>query len=73
MLDALNPKTLQKAREAAKLSRAQLALRSGVSETTILRIETGKVDPRTTSTWAPIVREVLAAKSQIEVAGKAVA
>jgi len=53
-LDPLDPRTLQVAREARGLSRAELARRAGTAETTILRIEAGK-DPRATGTWRPIV------------------
>lgn len=56
MIDPLDPATLKPAREGAGLSRAKLAALSGVNETTILRIETEKVDPRLDGTWAPIVR-----------------
>lgn len=56
MIDPLDPKTLKKAREDAKLSRAELADLSKVNSTTILRIENGDVDPRLDGTWAPIVR-----------------
>jgi len=56
MLDPLDPRTLQRSREAAGLSRADLALLAKVNETTILRIEKGEVDPKIDSTWAPIVR-----------------
>jgi len=57
MIDPLNPidpRTLQAAREARNLSRQELAKLASTSETTILRIESGK-DPRTERTWAPIV------------------
>lgn len=60
MIDPLNPRTLQTAREAAKLTRAQLAEAAKVNETTILRIERGEVDPRLDGTWAPIVRTLMA-------------
>lgn len=56
MIDPLDPKTLKPAREAAKLTRGKLAELAGVNETTILRIESGGVDPRLDGTWAPIVR-----------------
>lgn len=56
MIDPLDPTTLEPARKAAGLSRAQLAEISGVHETTILRIEGSKVDPRLDGTWAPLVR-----------------
>lgn len=56
MIDPLDPKTLEPARKDAKLSRADLAKMADVNETTILRIESGKVDPRIDGTWAPIVR-----------------
>lgn len=56
MIDPLDPKSLKKAREDAKLSRAELADLSKVNSTTILRIENGDVDPRLDGTWAPIVR-----------------
>jgi len=56
MIDPLDPSTLRAAREAAGLSRADLAREADVSETTVLRIESGDVDPRLNGTWAPIVR-----------------
>lgn len=56
MIDPLNPRTLQAAREAAGLSRSELAQLAEVNETTILRIENGSVDPRIGGTWAPLVR-----------------
>lgn len=62
MIDPLNTRSLQKARELAGLSRAELAGLAGVNETTILRIERGDVDPRVDGTWAPIVK-VLAQRS----------
>lgn len=58
MIDPLDPATLMPAREKLQLSRATLAAMSGVNETTILRIETGKADPRLDGTWAPIVRAI---------------
>lgn len=58
MIDPLDPSTLQPARVAAKLSRADLATLASVNETTILRIEKGEVDPRLDGTWAPLVRAV---------------
>jgi predicted transcriptional regulator len=60
MIDPLDPKSLQPAREAAKVSRAALASKAGVSETTVLRIESGGVDPRLDGTWAPLVRALQA-------------
>lgn len=56
MIDPLDPRTLRPAREAARLTRAELAVAAQVNETTILRIEKGFVDPRLDGTWAPIVR-----------------
>lgn len=56
MIDPLDPKTLESARKVLGLSRADVAARAGVDETTILRIETRKVDPKLNGTWAPIVR-----------------
>ena len=56
MIDPLNPRTLKPAREAAGLSRADLARMAGVDATTILRIEKGDTDPRLDGTWAPLVR-----------------
>ena len=56
MIDPLDPTTLKQAREDAQLSRAELAAKSGVHETTILRIEKGEVDPRLDGTWVPLVR-----------------
>lgn len=56
MIDPLDPSTLERARKAAKLSRADLAAAVGVHQTTILRIENGGVDPRVDGTWAPLVR-----------------
>lgn len=58
MIDPLNPSTLKPAREALGLSRADLAAKSNVHETTIMRIENGTVDPRTGGTWAPLVRAI---------------
>jgi predicted transcriptional regulator len=58
MIDPLDPSTLEAARKAAGLSRADLASAAKCSETTILRIEKGGVDPRLDETWAPIVRAV---------------
>lgn len=60
MIDPLDPRSLQAARQAAKLSRAELAEAAKVSETTILRIEKGEVDPQLNGTWAPIVRALAA-------------
>lgn len=60
MIDPLDPSTLKPAREAAHLTRAELAEKAGVHETTILRIESGGVDPRVDGTWAPIVRALAA-------------
>ena len=56
MIDPLDPRTLEGARKAANLSRAELARLAAVNETTILRIEGGSVDPKLDGTWAPIVR-----------------
>jgi predicted transcriptional regulator len=64
MIDPLNPATLKDAREAAGLTRGELATKSGVHETTILRIEKGSVDPRLDGTWAPLVRAVQAEASR---------
>ncbi|KQN09806.1 hypothetical protein ASE85_02375 [Sphingobium sp. Leaf26] len=61
MIDPLDPATLKPAREKLQLSRATVAAMSGVNETTILRIESGKVDPRLDGTWAPIVRALRSA------------
>lgn len=58
MIDPLNPSTLKEARENAGLSRGELAELSEVHETTIGRIENGKVDPRLRDTWAPLVRAI---------------
>jgi predicted transcriptional regulator len=66
MLDPLNPRTLEPARKAAGLSRADLASMAQVSETTILRIEKGEVDPRLDGTWAPIARALAAAPEPTE-------
>lgn len=68
MIDPLDPTTLKPAREGAGLSRAKLAALSGVNETTILRIETEKVDPRLDGTWAPIVRALRAYRPTKQVA-----
>jgi predicted transcriptional regulator len=59
MIDLLAPGSLESAREAAGLSRIELAAKSGVHETTIFRIEKGIVDPKLRGTWAPIVRALL--------------
>lgn len=56
MLNPLDPRTLKSARVAANLSRSELAGLANVSETTILRIEKGEVDPRLAGTWGPLVR-----------------
>lgn len=56
MIDPLDTKTLLRAREAAGLTRAELAKISGVHETTIQRIEKGEVDPRVDGTWSKLVR-----------------
>jgi predicted transcriptional regulator len=56
MIDPLDPRSLKTAREEAKLTPRDLALLAKVHETTITRIEGGKVDPRLDGTWAPIVR-----------------
>lgn len=58
MIDPLNTKTLEEARKAVNLSRGELAQRSGVHETTIMRIEKGEVDPRVDGTWAKLVRQI---------------
>lgn len=58
MIDTLNPLSLRAARENAGLSRFELAAMAKVSETTILRIEKGEVDPKVSGTWAQIVRAV---------------
>lgn len=58
MFDPLNPRTLEPARKSKGLSRAALADLAKVSETTILRIEKGEVDPRLDGTWAPIARAI---------------
>lgn len=56
MIDPLDPRTLKTAREHAKLSPRELAELAGVHETTVTRIEAGKVDPRVDGTWAPLVK-----------------
>ncbi|WP_420542818.1 helix-turn-helix domain-containing protein [Sphingomonas naphthae] len=56
MIDPLDPRTLRPSREAAGLTRKDLATLAGVNETTVLRIESGDVDPRLDGTWAPLVR-----------------
>lgn len=58
MIDPLDTSTLKPAREAAGMSRAELASATAIHETTILRIEKGDVDPRLDSTWAPLVRAI---------------
>ena len=58
MIDPLLPSSLRPAREALGLSRADLAAKSKVHETTIIRIENGDVDPRLNGTWAPLVRAI---------------
>ena len=64
MIDPLNPASLEPARKAAGLSRAELAALSGIHETTILRIETEKVDPKLDGTWAPLVRAIQSRKKR---------
>ena len=56
MIDPLDIRTLKPAREAAGLTRAELATAAGVNETTVLRIENGDVDPRVDGTWSRLVR-----------------
>lgn len=68
MIDPLDPRTLESARKEADLSRADLASIAKVSETTILRIEKGQVDPRLDGTWAPLVRVLMAAASAAKAA-----
>lgn len=58
MINPLDPTTLGAAREAVSLTRSQLAAIVGVAETTIMRIEDGKVDPKLLATWRPIVEAV---------------
>lgn len=57
----ISPSSLRKTRELIGMTVAQLAERSGVHQTTICRIEGGKVDPRHGSTWLPIVRALQSA------------
>ncbi len=54
MINPMDTKSLRPAREKARLTRAQLAEAAGVNETTIWRIETGKVDP-VSGPWRKIV------------------
>ena len=63
MIDPLDPRTLEAARKAANLSRAELAALAKVNETTILRIERSLVDPRLDGTWVPLVRALQQAKA----------
>lgn len=58
MIDPLDISTLAAARKAASLTRGELAARAGVSETTIMRIEKGEVDPRLNGTWRLLVLEI---------------
>lgn len=58
MIDPLDISTLKAARKGAGLSRGELAVRAGVSETTIMRIEKGEVDPRLNGTWRLLVLEI---------------
>ena len=60
MIDPLDPGTLQSAREAAGLTRADLAKLASINETTVMRIEKREVDPRLDGTWAPLVRALQA-------------
>lgn len=68
MFDPLNPTTLSAARKAAGLTRSELALAAQVSETTILRIEKGEVDPRLKSTWEPIARALASKVAETQAA-----
>lgn len=62
MSNALTPATLRETRQKVGITMASLAEQSGVHQTTISRIERGKVDPRFSETWAPIVRVIEACK-----------
>lgn len=64
MIDPLDPSTLETARKKLGLSRAELAQMASVNETTILRIESGKVDPRLDGTWVPLVRAIQSLKKR---------
>lgn len=56
MIDPLRPQSLGPARVKLSLTRAQLSGRTGIHETTIMRIESGKVDPRVGGTWSKLVQ-----------------
>jgi transcriptional regulator with XRE-family HTH domain len=60
-LDVADPRTLKAARLARGLSIADLSRSTGVLYTTILRIETEDNDPRTRTTWTPLVNALQAA------------
>lgn len=55
MINPMDTKSLRPAREKARLTRAQLAEAAGVKESTIWRIENGKVDP-VSAAWRKIIK-----------------
>lgn len=57
--DPLDPGTLEAARKARGITSGAIAKLANCNASTISRIEAGKVDPRVTETWAPIVAAVL--------------
>ena len=63
-LDISDPRTLRAAREARGLTISALAKAAGVLPSTITRIETEGNDPRTRTTWVPIVSALTAAALQ---------
>ena len=58
MLNPLDISTLEEARKRAGLSRSELAERAGLDETTIWRIETGRLDPSVNRVWSRIVTAI---------------
>ena len=57
-LDPLKPETLAAARKARDVKRIRLAELSGIDQTTIWRIENGKVST-SVETWAQIVNALV--------------
>lgn len=58
MIDPLDVSTLKAAREAAGLSVAQLAQKTGVHKATIYRVEAGQLDPTVKNVWSKLVAAV---------------